>query len=70
MTTTARPPRVDIRLVPYMRVGMDPGDAYRNGYRHGYEGVVTSHVCTLVVGSVERREWMRGYLDGSSDRGE
>lgn len=64
-----RPPRFDLNFIPRMKIGMGKSDAYMNGYRHGYEGVNSQHICCLTRGTDERHEWMRGYYEGATDRG-
>ncbi len=69
-TATAKPARMDItKNIPWMRIGMGDEAAYKSGYRHGYEGVNTSHICCLTLGTSERNEWFRGYFDGAGDSG-
>ena len=68
--TTKKPPRMDItKGIPPMVVGMSADGAYKNGYRHGYEGYNTPHICSLTKGTPERNAWFHGYYDGLGDAG-
>lgn len=61
------PPRVDIENVPVCTPGMGVELAYRNGYKHGYQGVVTRGICTLVINTEEYLAWHKGYTEGEQD---
>ena len=52
---------------PFCQPGMGEQAAYHSGYVHGYQGVVTRHICTCTAGSAEFAEWNRGYTDGERD---
>jgi hypothetical protein len=54
---------------PPQKHGMNPQDAYHNGYCRGYESIVTPWVCDLIHGTEERKAWMRGYREGEKDAG-
>jgi hypothetical protein len=70
MTATAsKPPKFDLNCVPRMQIGMGDEAAYQNGYRHGYQAVCTTHICSLTKGTSEHKAWMRGYYDGGTDSG-
>ncbi len=66
--TAVRPPRINITNVPWMRPGMGLEGAYKSGYRHGYEGYNTTAICSLTHNTDERREWMKGYYEGATDK--
>jgi ribosome modulation factor len=68
--TQKKPPRLDISNVPRMKLGMGDKAAYLSGYRHGYEGLNTLHICSLTKGTTERAEWMKGYYEGQCDAGD
>ncbi len=46
--------------------GMGVLPAYFNGFKHGSQGIVTTGICTLLMGSQERAAWMDGYKDGEA----
>lgn len=56
-----------LHVSPYHYVGMGEEMAYLNGYKHGFEGIVTEDICCLTTGSKERLAWLRGYADGAFD---
>lgn len=53
---------------PAMSVLMSTDNAYRSGYVHGYQDVVTNGICILYHGTAARAAWMKGYNDGAQDR--
>lgn len=57
-------PRFDLDTIPVCTPGMGVELAYQNGYKHGWQGVVTTGVCTLVKGTPEYVAWHEGYCDG------
>lgn len=64
------PPRLDLDNAPHMAIGMGTTAAYHNGYKHGYQGVVTSGICALTKGTPEHKAWHDGYFDGENDSGQ
>ncbi len=62
-------PRYDYSNVPVCTPGMGITLARLNGYKHGFEGVVTEGICTLVKGTEEYKAWHEGYVQGEHDRG-
>ena len=52
--------------VPVCQVGMGVINAYRNGFKHGYQGKVTKGVNCLTKGTDEFTAWEVGYTDGES----
>ena len=53
--------------LPGMRLDMDVDEAAKNGYLHGFQGVVTEHVCALTKGTAEQQAWLEGYRRGEAD---
>lgn len=47
--------------------GISVRDAYRNGYRHGYEDLNTRGICTLTIDTPEHQAWQDGYTAGERD---
>lgn len=64
-----RKPRNNFDDVPVCQVGMGMEAARLNGYKHGFQGVVTRGVCTLTTGSDEYDAWHAGYSEGEADAG-
>lgn len=62
-------PRYDFDNVGVCQVGMGVKAAHLNGYKHGYQGVVTRGICTLDTGTAEYAAWQKGYTEGETDSG-
>lgn len=53
--------------IPGCFIGISTRDAYRNGYKHGYQNVVTRGICTLTIDTEEHQAWQDGYTAGERD---
>ena len=60
-------PKFDLDTIPVCQVGMGTDIAYRNGYKHGFQGICTRGLNTLVKGTPEWEAWERGHTDGEKD---
>jgi ribosome modulation factor len=62
-----KPPRYNIDNTAWLGAHMTKEEAFLSGYKHGYEGWNSPHICPLTRGSEEQAEWIRGYKEGTAD---
>ena len=59
---------LDFSNVPFDHRGMGPVNAYRHGFKTGFEDKVTRSICILEKGSEEFVAWQLGYSEGEAAR--
>lgn len=60
-------PVYDLDKCPATSPFMTVDEARHNGYRHGYQGKVTTGVCIFAEGTDKYKAWQEGYSQGCSD---